>query len=63
MISGVADHLAENDEHAIQICRNIFESIQRHEYQSLEMTASEEPFYDPSELYGILPVDLKKPVD
>jgi len=63
MVSGVADHLAENDEHAIQICRNIFESIQRSEFQSLEIHPAEEPFYDPEELYGILPVDLKKPVD
>lgn len=63
MISGVADHLAENDEHAIQICRNIFESIQRDQYQGLETCPIEEPYYDPQELYGILPVDLKKPVD
>ncbi|MEI7501213.1 MAG: carboxyl transferase domain-containing protein, partial [Bacteroidota bacterium] len=63
MISGVADHLAENDLHAIQICRNIFESIQRQEYQTLEIHPIEEPFYDPGELYGILPVDLKKTVD
>jgi 3-methylcrotonyl-CoA carboxylase beta subunit len=62
-ISGVADHLAENDIHAIQICRNIFESLQQHEYQPLETIPVEEPFYDPMELYGILPVDLKKPVD
>ncbi|MCX6278065.1 MAG: methylcrotonoyl-CoA carboxylase [Bacteroidetes bacterium] len=62
-ISGVADHLAENDEHAIQICRNIFESIRRHDYQDIETSPIEEPFYDPEELYGILPVDLKKQVD
>ena len=62
-ISGVADHLAENDTHAIQICRNIFESIQRHEIQLLEMSPVVEPFYDPRELYGILPIDLKKAVD
>ncbi len=62
-ISGVADHLAENDIHAIQICRNIFESIQRHEYQPLETHPIEEPAYDAEELYGILPIDLKKPVD
>jgi acetyl-CoA carboxylase carboxyltransferase component len=62
-ISGVADHLAENDVHAIQICRNIFESIQRHDYQPLETIPTEEPWYDPEELYGILPIDLKKPVD
>ncbi|MCK9424132.1 MAG: hypothetical protein M0Q38_16220 [Bacteroidales bacterium] len=63
MISGVADHLAENDVHAIQICRNIFESIRRHQYQELEIHPIEEPFYDPAELYGILPIDLKKQVD
>ena len=63
MISGVADHLAENDVHAIQICRNIFESIRRHEYQSLETSPIEEPYYNPEDLYGILPIDLKKPVD
>jgi len=63
MISGVADHLAENDVHAIQICRNIFESIGRLEYQPLQTAPVEEPFYDPEELYGILPVDLRKPVD
>ena len=62
-ISGVADHLAENDVHAIQICRNIFESIQRSEFQNLETIPSEEPYYNPEDLYGILPVDLKKPVD
>ncbi|MBM3404578.1 MAG: methylcrotonoyl-CoA carboxylase [Bacteroidetes bacterium] len=63
MISGVADHLAENDVHAIQICRNIFESIHRHEYQPVVTSAIEEPYYDPEELYGILPIDLRKPVD
>ncbi|MEI6900724.1 MAG: carboxyl transferase domain-containing protein, partial [Bacteroidota bacterium] len=62
-ISGVADHIAENDEHAIQICRNIFESIQRNDYQKIETHPIEEPYYNPEELYGILPIDLKKPVD
>jgi len=62
-ISGVADHLAENDSHAIQICRNIFETIHRHQYQNLDRSEPEEPFYSPDELYGILPLDLKKPVD
>ncbi len=62
-ISGVADHMAENDVQAIQICRNIFESIRRHEKQDLDMGPGAEPFYDPEELYGILPIDLKKMVD
>lgn len=62
-ISGVADHLAVNDVHAIQICRNIFESISRKEFQELDMQEAREPFYPAEELYGILPLDLKKPVD
>ncbi|MEI6886044.1 MAG: carboxyl transferase domain-containing protein [Bacteroidota bacterium] len=62
-ISGVADHLAINDVHAIQICRNIFESISRQEFQELDMQEVKEPFYPADELYGILPLDLKKPVD
>jgi acetyl-CoA carboxylase carboxyltransferase component len=59
----VADHLAENDVHAIQICRNIFESIQRHQYQDIETHPIEEPYYNPEELYGILPIDLRKQVN
>jgi acetyl-CoA carboxylase carboxyltransferase component len=62
-VSGVADHLAENDVHAIQICRNIFQSIQRSQYQAMETYPPEDPCYDPTELYGILPTDLKKPVN
>ena len=63
MISGVADHLAENDIHAIQICRNIFESIHRMELHPAVTSTIEEPYYPAEELYGILPLDLKKPVD
>ena len=61
-VSGVADHLAENDAHAIQICRNIFETLPVGPKQSLERYPVEEPLYDPQELYGIAPVSLKKPV-
>ena len=62
-ISGVADHLAENDAHALQICRNIFESLEIKDKQQLDISPIEEPLYDPKELHGIAPVDLKKPVD
>lgn len=62
-VSGVADHLAENDRHAIQICRDIFSTLKKPERQFLELSAIEEPYYDPSELYGIAPIDLRKPVD
>ena len=63
MISGVADHLAENDIHSIQICRNIFESIHRLEHQPAVTIPIEAPYYDPEDLYGILPIDVRKPVD
>ena len=62
-VSGVADHLAENDAHALQICRNIFETLPRGARQPLDRMPTEEPLYDPQELYGIAPVSLKKPVD
>ena len=62
-ISGVADYLAENDRHALQICRNIFETLEFKKKQKFELSSGEDPFYDPEELYGIAPVDLKKPVD
>lgn len=58
--SGVADHLAENDLQAISICRDIFENLGKSEKQLLDVTSSEEPLYDPLELYGIIPYDLKK---
>lgn len=62
-ISGVADHLAEDDQHAIQICRNIFQTLNLPEKQLLDLAPIEEPFYNPEELYGIAPLDLRKPVD
>jgi acetyl-CoA carboxylase carboxyltransferase component len=62
-ISGVADHMAENDRHAVQICRNIFQTFELKEKQVLNLSPIEEPFYDPEELYGIAPIDLRKPVE
>jgi len=62
-VSGVADHFAENDTHAIQICRNICENLGKKEKQKLDILPVEAPLYDPEELYGIAPVDLRKIVD
>ncbi len=62
-ISGVADHMAENDRHALQICRSIFETLPQQERQVLDRYPTEEPLYDPQELYGIAPINFKKPVD
>ncbi|MGM0613232.1 MAG: carboxyl transferase domain-containing protein [Bacteroidota bacterium] len=62
-VSGVADHIAESDEHALEICRNLFESIPVKEKYKLEKKSSEAPLYPAEEIYGIAPLDLKKSVD
>jgi len=62
-ISGVADHLAENEIDAIRICRNIFEMIPQNEAQTYERGPIEEPAFPVSEIYGFAPVDLRKPVE
>ncbi|WP_321516082.1 carboxyl transferase domain-containing protein [Marinifilum fragile] len=62
-ISGVADHLAENDRHAIQICRDIFESMPKVQKYPLEREDFKEPQYQVEDLYGLAPLDLKKPID
>ncbi len=62
-VSGVADHFAENDTHAIHIARNILENPECREKQKLNTIPIEEPLYDPTELYGIAPVDLRKLID
>jgi len=62
-ISGVSDHLAENETDAIKICRNILELIPARKPQEYEQTLIEEPLYPAEDLYGFAPVDLKKPVD
>jgi acetyl-CoA carboxylase carboxyltransferase component len=62
-ISGVADHFAVNDEHALEITRNIIENLPRANKYPLDRAQPVEPAYDPAELYGIIPSDLRKPFD
>ena len=62
-ISGVADHLADNDAHALQIARNIVANLNRHKPFTVKLESSEEPLYDPSEIYGVVPLDARKPYD
>ena len=62
-ISGVADHMAEDDGEALKIVRSIIESIPTRKHLPWEMTESEEPFHDAEELYGIVPADLRQSFD
>jgi 3-methylcrotonyl-CoA carboxylase beta subunit len=62
-VSGVVDHLAENDAHALAIARRIVANLNRTKPNGVVFAAAEEPLYDPSEIYGVIPADTKKPYD
>jgi acetyl-CoA carboxylase carboxyltransferase component len=62
-LSGVADYFAENDEHALQITRTIVSTLNRVKQLPADMTDAEDPAYDPSEIYGIVSADVRKPYD
>ncbi|MBE8167925.1 MAG: methylcrotonoyl-CoA carboxylase [Shewanella sp.] len=62
-ISGVADHLAQNDEHALELARNAVSRLNRNKQIENNLSAVKHPKYDPKELYGIVGTDLKKPFD
>jgi 3-methylcrotonyl-CoA carboxylase beta subunit len=61
--SGVVDHVAENDTHALEIVRSIVGRLNRPKTTTLEVIAPEPPAYDPAELYGIVPEDVRAPYD
>jgi 3-methylcrotonyl-CoA carboxylase beta subunit len=62
-ISGVADYLADNDEHALELAREAILHLNRPKPFQIERIAAEEPLYDPKEIAGILPKDLRQPFD
>ncbi|MDJ0950806.1 MAG: carboxyl transferase domain-containing protein [Alphaproteobacteria bacterium] len=62
-VSGVTDHYAQDDAHALAIARRIVGNLNRVKQTSLELRPPAEPLYDPEELYGVVPADLKKPYD
>ena len=62
-ISGVADHLADDDEHALSIARDVVASLNLQKEPTGVFATPEPPHYEPDELYGILPPDLRTPYD
>ena len=62
-LSGVADHLADDDRHALAIARRIVASLNRKKPETVTLEPSEEPLYDPKEIYGVIPQDTRKPYD
>jgi acetyl-CoA carboxylase carboxyltransferase component len=62
--SGVADHYANSDEHALAICREVVRNLDRRRPDPpWDVTAPEEPAVDPSDLYGLVPEDFRHQVD
>jgi 3-methylcrotonyl-CoA carboxylase beta subunit len=62
-VSGVTDHFAESDEHALEIARNILKHLNRTKTLPVAVQAPSEPAYPIDEIHGILPRDTRHPFD
>jgi acetyl-CoA carboxylase carboxyltransferase component len=62
-LSGVADYLAENDEHALHQARTVVSTLNSTKRLPPDATTAEDPAYAPDELYGIVSVDTRKSYD
>ncbi|MGE0349636.1 carboxyl transferase domain-containing protein [Hydrogenophaga sp.] len=62
-LSGVADHLAQNDAHALALARQAVATLNRRKIATQALREPRAPLYDPSEIYGVIPVDTRKPYD
>jgi 3-methylcrotonyl-CoA carboxylase beta subunit len=62
-ISGVADHLAESDAHALHLARRVVARLNGVKSVALDVRPPAEPAYDADELYGVIPSDTRKPYD
>ena len=62
-LSGVADYLAEDDSHALALARQAVFNLNRHKPTTVNWQSPEEPAYDPEEILGVVPADLRTPYD
>lgn len=61
--SGVVDHLATDDAHALAIVRDIMATLNRPKAVDVDLAPPRPPLFDPAELYGIVPQDVRAPYD
>lgn len=61
--SGVTDHFAENDTHALALTRRIVSNLNQRKQPNISLKDSREPLFDAKELYGLIPTDTRKPYD
>jgi 3-methylcrotonyl-CoA carboxylase beta subunit len=62
-LSGVADHLAQNDAHALALARQAVGSLNRKKNIELQLRDPLAPLFDAKEIYGVIPADSRKPYD
>ncbi|MFN4289826.1 MAG: carboxyl transferase domain-containing protein [Permianibacter sp.] len=62
-VSGVTDHYAQNDQHALQLARQIVANLNSVKQIPLAVKEPRAPLYAPEEIYGVIPTDSKKPFD
>ncbi|MBL4917370.1 carboxyl transferase domain-containing protein [Szabonella alba] len=62
-LSGVADYLAEDDAHALALARRAVANLNRTRPASVQWQSPEDPAYDPEEILGVVPADLRSPYD
>jgi 3-methylcrotonyl-CoA carboxylase beta subunit len=62
-ISGVADHLAEDDTHALSLARRIVANLNHDKRIGLDVREPRAPLHDPRELYGLIPADTRQPFE
>ncbi|HQY43567.1 MAG TPA: carboxyl transferase domain-containing protein [Paracoccaceae bacterium] len=62
-LSGVADYLAEDDAHALALARRAVGNLNRAKPTTVQWQSPEDPAYDPEEILGVVPTDLRTPYD
>jgi 3-methylcrotonyl-CoA carboxylase beta subunit/propionyl-CoA carboxylase len=62
-LSGVADYLADDDEHALHLARTIIGTLNSTKHLPPDVTTPEDPAYDPQEIYGVVNEDTRKPYE
>src|SRR5688572_3742676 len=62
-LSGVADYFAEDDDHALSLARTVVSTLNSRKTLPADVTSPEDPAYDPAEIYGVVPADVRKPYD
>lgn len=62
-LSGVADHLARDDAHALALARRAVANLNHTKLREIALETPEEPLYDPDEIIGVVPADVRTPYD